>query len=68
MAPNPLGRIRSPAQKAFGDTRLCGVPSERRFVFRVDSQGLHPSSFLDKGDERGKIIPRQDGGFLALLV
>ena len=54
MAPNPLGRIRSPAQKAFGDTRLCGAPSERRFVFRVDFQGLHPSSFLDKGDELGK--------------
>jgi formylglycine-generating enzyme required for sulfatase activity len=33
----------------------------------VDSQGLHPSSFLDNGDEGGKIIPRQDGGFLAVL-
>ena len=33
----------------------------------MDSQGLHPSSFLDNGDERGKIIPRQDGGFLAVL-
>lgn len=32
----------------------------------MDSKGLHLSSFLDKGDERGKIIPRQDGGFLAV--
>jgi hypothetical protein len=47
MAPNSLRRIRSPTKKTFRGPRLCGVPSERGFLFPGDSQGLHPGLVCD---------------------
>jgi hypothetical protein len=36
--------------------RLCGVPSERGFLFRVDSQGWHPGLVCDAHSGHGNGI------------
>ena len=39
---NPLRRIRLPTKKTFRGPRLCGVPSERGFLFPGGSPGFAP--------------------------
>ena len=41
-APKPLLRIRSPTKKTFRGPWLCGVPSEREFVFPGGFPGFAP--------------------------
>ena len=40
-------------KKTFRGPRLCGVPSERGFLFPGDSQGLHPGLVCDAPSGHG---------------